>query len=505
MFAVSGCSAGGSKGGEDDAAKVGSVSVPANLVIFTTTSDFTKGTHEGTEAREVSNGAVGLKDGTFKGVYTSPEIETKPFEYLILSWNADTPEGTYIEIEGRVHAGAAGKRQWSGWLSWGNWSTTAFTGEDGKRVLPGSAPAARAEDAIAKVATDELFVKGSAGETADKFQYRLTLHGVAATKRTPNVLLVAGTIRNTLKGGTVAKPIPAGSPDLSKLDKDLDIPVYSQYLRHSAISGSICSPTSVAMALGYYGVDVSPEQAAWGVNDYGDNIFGNWPFNTAYAAAHGVPAYVEYATPPEGADPWYAAKKEIADGNPVIVSVRYRKPGYMGSSEPPVEGVPIDSTGGHLVLVRGFTWEDGKEYVIVNDPAARKLEEVRRLYPASQFFAAWTKKVMYVLHPDENEIAQACMQSPVEGRLVVVGNVTGGVQKYALEVDGVPVSLSSENMRSIVVSFNGEKTTPVNPRVASLSDSNLLLFSAENKPGKYTYWFMGMDKVTYTAKVDWGK
>lgn len=340
-------------------------------------------------------------------------------------------------------------------------------------------------------------------ETADRFQYRLTLHGLADKKTAPKVLLVAGTVRNTIAGQAIAKIVSQGDADLSKLEKELDVPTYSQQIRQPAIAGSICSPTSLAMALGYHGVDVSPEEAAWGVNDYEGDMFGNWPFNTAFAGAQGLTAWVEYGTPAADADPWYAVKKEIAGGNPVIVSVRYRKPGYTGSTEPAVEGVPIDSTGGHLVLVRGFTWQDGKEYVIVNDPAAKKVEEVRRLYPADQFFKAWVKRVMYVLRPDKDETAQAFVQAPVAGKLVPVGTVESGVQKFELQVDGSALDLSTRGVRSIVVSFNGAKTTPVNPRVAVLSESNCLWFEAGSKPGKYTFRFMGMNKDTYQAEIDW--
>ncbi len=513
LVLVPACSGGSTAGGPSSTVPAGQqpaassppvvVSAPDNLIIFTTVDDFSKGSHEGTEVVPVNNGAVALKTGNSNGTYTSPEIETKPFEYLILSWNADTPKGTYIEIEGRVHAGADGNRQWSKWLSWGYWSASAFTGPDGTTMLPGSAHAGKAEDDLAKVDIDELYVKGKAGETADRFQFRLTLHGSEGAA--PKVYLVAGTIRNSLKGQAIAKTVAPGEPDLTKLDKDLDVPTYSQYLRQSAISGSICSPTSIAMALGYYGVDVSPEEAAWGVNDYEGDLFGNWPFNTAYASAHGLTAYVEYGTPGEGVDPWYAVKREIYDGNPVIVSVRYRKPGVTSSSEPEVEGVPINSTSGHLVLIRGFTWKDGREYVIVNDPAARQLDEVRRLYPADQFFKAWTKKVMYVVRHDEGEVAQACLEAPIEAALVKVGTPSGGVQKYELQVEGNPVNINANNVRSIVVSYNGEKTTPVNPRMPQLTDSNLLHFRVDSESGKYTYWFFGMNKETYKAEIDWVK
>lgn len=485
------------------------VAMEDNLLIFTTVEDFENGNHENTRVVPVGNGAITLKEGAAVGTYTSPEIEAKPFEYLILSWNADTPKGTYIEIEGRVHAGKEGARQWSSWLSWGTWSAHAFTGTDGKVMLPGSAPASKTSDGIAKVATDELIVIGTSGETADKFQFRVTLYGPdgqpGTEETSPKVLLMAGTIRNTLEGQSIPAAYDESLPDLTQMDMDLDVPMYSQYLRDPKIANSICSPTSVAMALGYYGVDMSPEQAAWGVNDYRAPMFGNWPFNTAFAAANGFTAYVQYGTPADGKDPWYAVKQEIYRGNPVIVSVKYRKPGYEGRTEPEVENVPINYTPGHLVLVRGFTLKDGREYVIVNDPAAAKDEEVRRLYPADQFFEAWTKKVMYVIHRDESEGAVACVAEPIKGELVAVGEPSGGYQKFELIVDGQPVNLSDANIRSAVVSFNGQKTTPVTLRVSVLPESNLLWFKDSSEPGTYTFWFFDLNKNTYQAELVWKK
>ena len=50
-------------------------------------------------------------------------------------------------------------------------------------------------------------------------------------------------------------------------------------------------------------------------------------------------------------------------------------------------------------MIRGFTWQDGVEYVIVNDPAGANNDEVRRLYRADQFFNAWVKKVTYLVSP----------------------------------------------------------------------------------------------------------
>ncbi|MGI6666595.1 MAG: hypothetical protein ACOX5Q_03930 [Bacillota bacterium] len=99
----------------------------------------------------------------------------------------------------------------------GAWSTHAFTGPDGKKTLSGSAPPSKAGDEVAKVATDELIVIGTSGETADKFQFRVILHGPdgeAGTEETnPKVLLMPATIRNTLEGQTIAAAYDEEGPE----------------------------------------------------------------------------------------------------------------------------------------------------------------------------------------------------------------------------------------------------------------------------------------------------
>ncbi len=366
-----------------------------NLLLHTTAADFAAGEMDGTVVVTDGNGAVTLADGIPRGTFISPVVETPPFEYMVLSWGAVTPAGSYIEIHGRVRVGD----RWSGWLSWGRWCAERFTGADGKLVGRGSASRAERDDELAWVDADELCLKAGAGGGARAFQYRLTLNapavGAGAPGGRPKVWLVACTLRNTALGQGIPKTYP-GAASLSHLEVELDVPAYSQHLGDPKIADSICSPTCVSMVLAYYGVEVSPDEAAWAVRDYGKPMFGNWPFNTAYMAGQGLVAYVDYLTPADGADPWHAVKLEILSGHPVIISVRYRRPGTSGAAYPVVEGVPINSTGGHLIVVRGFVWRDGVEYVIVNDPAAGPGQSVRREYRADQLAAAWHKKVAYV-------------------------------------------------------------------------------------------------------------
>src|SRR5207302_3328380 len=71
---------------------------------------------------------------------------------------------------------------------------------------------------------------------------------------------------------------------------------------------------------------------------------------------------------------------EIASGRPVVISHRWKK-GEL-------EGAPIPSSDGHLVVVRGFT-RDGD--LAVNDPCAdpRKGESVARVYARRDIEKTW--------------------------------------------------------------------------------------------------------------------
>ena len=92
--------------------------------------------------------------------------------------------------------------------------------------MPGSATAPEQEDAIAKVATDELYVKGRDGETADAFQYRLILNSGSESANKPHVRLMASTVRNTLQARQ-SLPLHCQCGGMAELDHDLDVPVYS--------------------------------------------------------------------------------------------------------------------------------------------------------------------------------------------------------------------------------------------------------------------------------------
>ena len=121
------------------------------------------------------------------------------------------------------------------------------------------------------------------------------------------------------------------------------------------------------MALQFWGARLQVPDVIKGVRDATANIYGNWPFNTAFAATQGLEAVVDRFSSVE------QLQGEIAAGRPVVVSVRF-KAGELASA-------PVASTTGHLFVVRGFTAAGD---VIVNDPLSLTLPKVQRIYHRDQ-------------------------------------------------------------------------------------------------------------------------
>jgi hypothetical protein len=63
-----------------------------------------------------------------------------------------------------------------------------------------------------------------------------------------------------------------------------------------------------------------------------------------------------------------------------------------------LDGAPLRSTSGHIILVRGFTASGD---VIVNDPAAPDRGSVRRVLKAAQLERVWLRSggIAYLVAP----------------------------------------------------------------------------------------------------------
>jgi len=175
---------------------------------------------------------------------------------------------------------------------------------------------------------------------------------------------------------------PARGEDRRAWGKVLPVPERSQWVEEKDAAG-ICSPTAVAMVLEFHGIRKSTREVADGVYDHAARIYGNWPFNTAYAhCVSGLETFVRRGVGLE------CLEAEIACGRPVVISHQWR-PGELA-------GAPLPESAGHLVVVAGFTAEGD---VVVNDPAGRP-GSVRRVYQRRQLCRTWLERgpgIMYVL------------------------------------------------------------------------------------------------------------
>ncbi|MCL1632804.1 C39 family peptidase [Sporolactobacillus sp. CPB3-1] len=361
----------------------GSVKESDHTYLVSSANDFTAGTRENvTIHQHPGDGAFTLTKIRGKyasdGVFVSPELTTDPFDYLIASWNSDTPKGTSVEIQVRAeisHYNADNQlvKDWSTWRSWGKWGTYIER-----------ASITDSSDPLAYVDVDTFTVRGSRGETADKFQIRALLH-TDDPHAAPTVRLLGASTE--LGWGSVSK-----HPSKLTVNKDIRTPAYSQMIRDPKIANSICSPTTMTMAMNRMGENLLLEETALRDYDYDYDGFGNWAFSSAVAGSYGYKAYSVF-TDLDG------LKSEILKGYPAAVSVKYTND-PSNTRYPYVEGAP-GTTPGHLILVRGFETIGGQDYVIVNDSFAPSDDTAVRKYKVDQFLKAWANGVAYIVHGKE--------------------------------------------------------------------------------------------------------
>ena len=242
-------------------------------------------------------------------------------------------------------------------------------------------------DAVAWVNTDTLH--GGLRRRAQRLPAPRAAAAHSGSTATPTVRSVhAVASRPATAAQATSKPLYGG--------KTLAVPRYSQmihrgqYPQYGGGGEAWCSPTSLSMILGYYKALPSKANYAWvnksyadpwvdhvarPVFDYGYDGAGNWPFNTAYAASLTTNAFVTRLSSLR------EAERFIHAGIPLAASISFGKGG--------LNGAPISSTAGHLVVISGFT-RAGK--VVVNDPAAPNNSSVRRVYDRGQFERAWQTK-----------------------------------------------------------------------------------------------------------------
>ncbi|MFI5885514.1 peptidase C39 family protein [Streptomyces sp. NPDC051554] len=366
---------------------------------WTTYADWRRGAAQGTRA--VAGPRPGLVIGAALGRvdYTDPHTQkTAAWEYAtwtspvhrlsvsatetIASWNADTPAGTWIQIE--LH-GTYSDGTDTPWYVMGRW---AAGDQDIKRTSVDDQT-----DGKSTIWTDTFAIDdATTGLRLASYRLRLTLYRKPGTKLTPTVWRLGAMGSDVPDRFTV----PASTPGLAQ---ELIVPRYSQeihvgqYPEYDNGGEAWCSPTSSQMIIEYWGGRLTPEQLAWVDPTYADPQVdnaarftydyqyqgcGNWPFNAAYAATYKDLQGVVTRLGSLG-----DLETLIAAGIPAITSQSFLSSELTGAGY---------GTSGHLMTVIGFT-ADGD--VIANDPNSPSDPAVRRVYNRREWENIWLRTKRY--------------------------------------------------------------------------------------------------------------
>ncbi|ARP73944.1 peptidase C39 family protein [Streptomyces pluripotens] len=372
---------------------------PIDYHAWTTYSEWSSGTVQGT--RPVAGHRPGLVFDVPAGRndYTDPHTgTTSTWEYaiwtgpvhrlavpateVVASWNAHTPDGTWLqaELQGTYSDGSG-----TPWYVMGRW---AAGDRDIKRTSVDGQT-----DGKSTIWTDTFVIDdASSGLRLASYRLRLTLYRKPGTQLTPTIWRVGAMGSDIPDRFTV--PASVAGPA-----RELAAPRYSQeihkgqYPQFDNGGEAWCSPTSSQMIIEYWGGRLTPEQLSWVDPSYADPQVdhaarftydyqyqgcGNWPFNAAYAATYqdlqGVVTRLASLSDLETL---------IAAGVPVMTSQSFLETELTGAGY---------GTSGHLMTVTGFT-EHGD--VIAGDPASPSDEAVRRVYLRREFENIWLRTKRY--------------------------------------------------------------------------------------------------------------
>ncbi len=393
---------------------VADAAAPARRIVLTrwdARHDLDKGRVDGLAVRKgrirFGSGAPAGTDGGYEyGTWTSPWVEPGfDFTELVPSWQATTPGASRIRVE--VRGRQAGRVS-----SWDTIASWAHRDSSFRRTSASSQT-----DDLGRVSYDTWLTPG-----ASAWQLRVTLLRRTGGTARPTVDAVGAMVSRLPSVSSVSTSAPGGDP--RALGTVLAVPSYSQmvhegeYPQYDGGGEAWCSPTSLTMVLGYYDALPSSRAYAWVERSYPDRVVphiarmvydeelggtGNWPFNTAYAASRtGTGRGGAFVTRLRDLR---EAERFIAAGIPLVASVAF--------SSGQLDGAPISSTNGHLLVIVGFR-KNGD--VVVNDPAASRRAGVRRTYDRGQFEDAWLKRystgsslrgsggLVYVVHDDAHPL-----------------------------------------------------------------------------------------------------
>jgi hypothetical protein len=276
------------------------------------------------------------------GCYTSPAIPLPLFDALRVSWNADTPNGTVVEMQARVMVDG----NWSGWCSFGKWSPYI------RRA--GAKPMTRGPISLLP---DVLRLDSKLGSSA---QLRIYLY-TQNEKQTPSVGLLGVSVH-------AVDVIPAsGRP----LNVRLHLPPYCAERRAPNYRARMDLAISLASLTNRWGADLLPEEFAPAMYDWQEGCHENLSFAAATAACWGFPAWVCWTD-------LAGLRAELRAGYGTVVRLA-ATPTQLRDGFPEMR----------FAALRGFSGSDNQTRVLLNDPAASSDFAAEISLPIDDFMVAW--------------------------------------------------------------------------------------------------------------------
>lgn len=307
---------------------------------------------------EVHEQRLRLQTGQIAGKYISPVIETDAFTSLVASWSAITSQDATVELQLRARVDG----MWSDYITYSPWGLGLQNQSHNQN------------NGVIRLSTDEVIVLNGKKATAIQFQVILC--------------------RNRLEVDSPALSLVSFALEIPNYRYDVDVTGIPEFICYDVpqlnqnvvptIGGSICSATSTTMLLKYKGLDFTNQDQEFEhrymasiVRDYGNQIYGNWVYNTVAMGGYGFHAYVARM---------YSVNEliyHLATVGPVALSVK----GTMVSSE------KTYTTNGHLIVAIGYRYIDGELFILCNDP---NVPRVYCEYALSVIEKTW-RNIAYVI------------------------------------------------------------------------------------------------------------
>lgn len=318
-----------------------------NTFLFTGTEIFSQG---GLDNAALENGEIVIEHvaGQYMqyGAYTSHTLSLPAFCNLNVSWNADVPQNTLIEVQVRVLSG----NEWSNWLSFGKWAPD-YPSKSANQV----------SDSIF-ILNDTLTIGVQGGATGVQVKVALFTND---EKVSPALRLIAVSTR----------PLAWQKQQGDLLNHALYLPEYRMASHPTVFDDSMDLPIVLTELLNRFGADALPEELAYGMADGNNGLCGNAAYGAAFVGACGHECYQRWMDLKE-------LRTEIRNNCAVAVQIE--------------QGTGASNKNTHWVALHGFVHDEmmSVDRVLLGNPFAEAEDEIACSMTLAAFDRSFTGRAI---------------------------------------------------------------------------------------------------------------